>query len=194
MIGMSATSLTIQMSRAIALVALAALTGCATSKNAAPMAPKAAAAATPQQQAALLDEVKSLAGTWQMPPHDGQPGKDVVFAVTASGSAVREIMFPGTAMEMTNLYHMDGPTLVMTHYCAMGNQPRMRATAPAKAGEPIELKFDSVTNLAAPDQMYMGGMTLVFVDRDHFEEHWTSYTAGRPDGDHVDAFKLARKK
>ena len=33
----------------------------------------------------------------------------------------------GTPMEMVTLYHMDGAELVATHYCAMGNQPRMRA-------------------------------------------------------------------
>jgi hypothetical protein len=178
---------------ALALAALTLAGGCATRNNATPAAPKAVAAATPEQQAALLGRVKSLQGNWQMPPHDGQPGGDVVFAVTSNGSAVREIMFPGTPHEMTNVYHMDGPTLVMTHYCAMGNQPRMRAVAPAPHA-PIDLKFDSVTNLGAPDEMYMGGLQLVFIDPDHVEEHWTSYTAGKPAGAQVEAFKLARKK
>ncbi len=37
-------------------------------------------------------------------------------------------MYPGMEHEMTNMYTLDGNTLVMTHYCAGGNQPRMRAT------------------------------------------------------------------
>jgi len=178
--------------RPAALIVIALLAGCATHKAAAPTAPTPVAAATPAQQAALLDRVKALQGTWQTPPHDGEPGGDIVFAVTASGSAVREIMFPGTPMEMTNLYHMDGPTMVMTHYCAMGNQPRIRAVARGPH-DPIELKFDSVTNLSSADQPYMGGLTLTIKDADHIEESWTSYKAGQPEGEHA-AFQLTRKK
>jgi hypothetical protein len=172
-----------------AALALVLLAGCSTAGH----APKAVAAATPDQKAQLLERVKALQGTWQMPPHGGAQGGELVFAVTSNGSAVREIMLPGTKDEMTNIYHMDGPTLVMTHYCAMGNQPRMRAVA-SGPHDPIDLKFDSVSNLGAPDQMYMGSMKLVIVDADHIEEQWTSYTAGKPDGQHVESFKLARKK
>src|SRR4051794_18765367 len=82
--------------------------------------------ATPTQKAALIDRVKSLAGTWEMVRHDGT--KDtVVYQVSSNGSAVREVMFPGSKQEMTNMYTMDGSDLLMTHYCAMGNQPHMRA-------------------------------------------------------------------
>jgi hypothetical protein len=92
---------------------------------------------------------------------------------------------------MTNLYHMDGPSMVMTHYCAVGNQPKMRAVA-GGPHDPIELKFDSVTNLAS-NQTYMGGMKLVIVDRDHIEEHWSNFRPGNAAGEQV-AFKLTRKK
>ena len=44
---------------------------------------------------------------------------------TGGGSAVTETLFPGTAHEMMSVYHMDGDDLVLTHYCAGGNQPRM---------------------------------------------------------------------
>jgi hypothetical protein len=179
-------------SRSASILALALLAGCATHKTATPGAPTPVAAATPAQQAALLDRVKALQGTWQIPAHDGLPESTIVFAVTANGSAVREIMFPGTPMEMTNLYHMDGPTMIMTHYCAMGNQPRVRAVA-GGPHDPIDLKFDGVTNLSSPDQSYMGGLKLTIKDADHIEEAWTSYKAGQSEGEHA-AFQLTRKK
>jgi hypothetical protein len=177
------------MKRTTVALVLALLAGCSTANH----GPKAVATATPDQKAQLLDRVKALQGTWQIPPHDGQPASDVVFAVTSNGSAVREIMFPGSQHEMTNVYHMDGPTLVMTHYCAVGNQPRMRAIASGPS-DPIDLKFDSVTNLASPDQSYMGGLKLVFVDANHIEEHWTNYANGKPDAHQMDGFKLVRKQ
>ena len=33
----------------------------------------------------------------------------------------------GTPMEMLTVYHMQGKDLVATHYCVLGNQPRLKA-------------------------------------------------------------------
>ena len=125
--------------------------------------------------------MKSLAGTWEQTDDKGQKSVVSVFAVSSDGSVVREIMFPGTPHEMTNVYHLDGPSVVMTHYCAEGNQPRMRATGPDKPGA-IALKFDSVSNLTARDQQYMGELTLLLKDKDHIVEQWTSFKEGKKVG------------
>lgn len=149
----------------------AALVGCASGGA------RVVGTATPAQTAALLDRVKTLQGAWVMKDEKGQEQPASAFAVSSDGSIVREIMFAGSGHEMTNVYHMDGPTMLMTHYCALGNQPTMRAAA----GGPkvIDLKFDSVTNLHAPGDMYMGGMKLTFVDANHIKTDWTSYEAGK---------------
>jgi hypothetical protein len=69
--------------------------------------------------AASFDAVRGLEGTWESdkPGHDGKPML-LVFKVTANGSVVTETMFPGSQHEMLNTYHMDGDTLMVTHYCA----------------------------------------------------------------------------
>lgn len=146
--------------------------------------------ATPAQQAALLDRIKSLAGTWEGKAPDGTTGT-TIFQVTSSGSAVREIMLSGTEHEMTNMYTMDGPNLLMTHYCAMGNQPHMRAAA--GSGNRIEFKPAGVSNLTTPEKMYMGQMTIEFVDANHIKQHWQSLKKGQP-GDHNLTIELTRKK
>src|SRR5437868_15224505 len=76
-----------------------------------------------------LERLKKLAGTWVAADKDGKPTDQVVsvIKVTASGSAVHETLFPGQAHEMVSVYHRDGADLVMTHYCSLGNQPRMKA-------------------------------------------------------------------
>lgn len=152
---------------------------------------RVAGTATDQQRAVLFDRVRSLEGTWVMKDEKGQEHIASVFKVSSSGSVVREIMFPGTAHEMTNVYHMDGPTLVMTHYCAGGNQPRMRAIA--GDANTIHLKFDSVTNLGSADQVYMGGMVMTFVSADHVTADWTSYQGGKEILPHT-VFELHRQK
>ncbi len=153
------------------------LAGCASGGSHTTSTVAAVTAATPQQNAALLDQVKQLAGTWEMINEKGEAEPGSVFAVSSAGSVVREVMFPGTDHEMTNVYHMDGPTLVMTHYCAAGNQPRLRAVA----GKPgvIDLKLDSITNWTGGKQEYMGELTLTIKDKDHMSQTWASFVDGK---------------
>lgn len=128
----------------------------------------------------LFDPVKALAGNWQRTDEKGETDS-TQFAVTAAGTSVREVMFPGTPHEMTNMYHLDGNALVVTHYCAGGNQPRMRARA--REGNKIAFHFDSVSDLRDANGEYMGELTLEFVDADHFVEHWRSYAKGTTSGE-----------
>lgn len=170
------------------ILPVALLGACATSTH--PVVP----AATPAQQAVLLDKMKTLEGEWTMPDEKGVIQMASVFRVTAAGSAVREVMFPGTPHEMTNMYHMDGPTMVMTHYCAIGNQPSMRAQP--GDGKTVEFVPDSVWNLTSKDGGYMGGLKVTFVDNDHVLFSWTHYKDGVPQdaGGHNPVFTLTRKK
>ena len=54
------------------------------------------------------------------------PGVVHEFKTSAAGTVVMETMNPGTGHEMINMYHVDGDDLLLTHYCAGNNQPRMR--------------------------------------------------------------------
>lgn len=145
----------------------------------------------PAPAEAALGLLRGLQGEWEMVDEQGQRQPGVVFAPTAGGHVVREIMFPGQAHEMTNAYHCDGGTLVMTHYCAVGNQPRMRAQAP-KDHKTFEFRFDSVTNLRDVEATYMGTMTLVIVDADTIREEWGHMQGGKPGAPAIFTFK--RKK
>jgi hypothetical protein len=145
----------------------------------------------PAKRKPLLDSVKALEGTWEA---KGEKAEVLVceFKVTAAGSAVREIMFPGTAQEMTNVYCLDGNGLALTHYCAMGNQPRMRASA--RVGNQIAFGAATVSDMESPDEMYMGEMTLEFVDPDHICEHWRTYVKGVLQKDQGVDIALTRRK
>lgn len=123
------------------------------------------------EQAAAMDSLAQLEGTWEMEGPDGSAA-EITFASSSNGSVVREVMFPGTPSEMTNLYHMDGDKLVCTHYCAAGNQPRMVASAMGE--DAFDFRIESVSNLLDSHDHYMGGLKLVMVDENTLEEHWTS--------------------
>jgi hypothetical protein len=151
---------------------------------------KAAAGKNPR-----LELLKKLAGTWVALDKDGKPTEQVVsvFKVTANGSAVQETIFPGTPHEMVTVYHLDGKDLVLTHYCAFGNQPHLKAdpTAPPKK---LVFKFVSGANIdpSKDDHMHEGSITVL--DDNSIEWSWLAWSSGKPVEDHKVLMKLARKK
>jgi len=114
---------------------------------------------------ARLEFLKSLAGSWSAPAHEGAVGESLFeFRVTAGGTAIEEREFVGTAHEMMTVYYMDGGELKATHYCMLGNQPRARA---AKSESKSELRFDCdgvPGNSASHDEMHIHGWTLKLND------------------------------
>jgi hypothetical protein len=128
---------------------------------------------------AALGQLSMLDGDWQFIDENGDDvdGLMCTFNFTSNNSVVREVMFPGGDNEMTNLYHMDGQSIVCTHYCAAGNQPRMVATGMQTGddGTSFDFKLDSVSNLRPEHDHFMGGMKLVFTDDNTLEQHWTSF-------------------
>ncbi len=95
-----------------------------------------------------LEKMKKLAGTWLAADKDGKPTDQVasIIKVTAGGSAVHETLFPGQPQEMVSVYTVDGPDLIMTHYCVLGNQPRMKADPNSSANQ-IVFQFAGGGNL-----------------------------------------------
>src|SRR5262245_5231103 len=142
-----------------------------------------------------LEKLKKLAGTWVAADKDGKPTDQVVsvIKVTAAGSAVHETLFPGQAMEMVSVYHLDKGDLVMTHYCALGNQPRMKAD-PASPSNQIRWQFAGGTNLDPAKDAHMHGATVTFVDDDHIEIAGEAWEGGKPSENHCGTMKLTRKK
>lgn len=127
-----------------------------------------------------FEQLSKLVGTWKMVA-DGGPGDGSIieFKMTAAGSVVMETMFPGTDHEMVNLYAIDGEDLLVTHYCGAGNQPRMKLVS-ADNGV-LAFEFKDATNLASPQDMYMGGLKLIVADGKLAEE-WTHFDKGKVAG------------
>ena len=134
-------------------------------------------AASPERDAEMFARIAALEGEWEPAADDAVMPYTAVFVVSSGGSVVREIMFPGEPHEMTNLYHMDGRDLVLTHYCAVGNQPRMiaREARQTAEGTVYEFDFDSVSNLRPEHDHYMGTMTLTLLHDGTIRQDWRSY-------------------
>jgi hypothetical protein len=142
-----------------------------------------------------LERMKKLAGTWVAVGPDGKPTEQVVsvIKVTAGGSAVHETLFPDTPQEMVSVYYQDGADLVMTHYCMLGNQPRMKAD-PKSPADKIHFRFAGGSNLDPAKDKHMHEGTLTFIDDDHIEFSGVAWEDGKPMKGHDCGMKLARKK
>ncbi len=170
---------------------LAGLVGCATGGGARAVAPASA-----EQKTSLLGAVQKLNGQWETMDEKGQWGPYGSFTAGSGGTAVREVMFPGTEHEMTNMYTMDGDAVLMTHYCAMGNQPHMKCRQATKHSDgSVSLAFEpaGVSDLNAGDEAYMGKMTLTSNADGTLTQEWWQIKQGKVTGEHHMVFKLRRK-
>lgn len=142
-----------------------------------------------------LEKLKTLVGTWVSADKDGKPTEEVfsVVKLTAGGSAVHETIFPGQPHEMVSIYTADGPDLVMTHYCMLGNQPRMKASTKALTNK-INFEFVGGSNLDPKKDKHMHAATLTIVDADHIEIEGIGWENGAPAKEMCNGMKLIRKK
>jgi hypothetical protein len=142
-----------------------------------------------------LERMKKLAGTWVAADKDGKPTDMVVsvIKVTSGGSIVHETLFPNQPHEMVSVYQVDGPDLVMTHYCMLGNQPHLKAD-PKSPENQICFKFAGGANLDPAKDKHMHDSTLTFIDKDHIVVTGVAWEGGKADKDHCIEMKLVRKK
>jgi hypothetical protein len=135
-----------------------------------------------------FDQLKALAGTWEGKNSQSEP-MQVSFKVTSNGSAIMSEII-GHGENMVSMIHFDGPNkLMLTHYCAAKNQPRMVAS-PSADGKTITFNFLDATNLATPDAGHMSRVAITILDADHHQEEWTFADHGK---EMKEVFDLHRK-
>jgi hypothetical protein len=149
-----------------------------------------------------FDELKSLAGTWRGKPEgegveaeaEAEKVDEVIheFRVSAAGTVVMETMGPGTDHEMINMYHVDGDDLVLTHYCAGGNQPTMRLDREKSTVAKLVFDFTGGTNLDPAVDAHIHSAEIKLGDPKKLESIWESYAGGKKAG--TMTFHLARSE
>jgi hypothetical protein len=156
-------------------------------------------------------KVKTLAGTWKSEItglHKAGGGKEtsgeykqrekheedapVIYKVTGAGSALMETQFPGSNHEMVSVYHLDGDELRMTHYCAVGNQPRVKLDKANSTPDQLIFVFDGGTNLDPQKDMHIHGVKITFHEDGKVTSAWEGYMEGKSAG--TTTFSLTRQK
>jgi len=121
-----------------------------------------------------FERLKALAGAWEG-VGEGMEHCTTSFELLSNGSALMERLSLMAGVVMVNLYHPDGDAVVMTHYCASGNQPRMRC---AKDGASLAFTMADITNWKKGEAR-MSAVTVVLVDSDHMKQEWVSDEGGK---------------
>lgn len=147
----------------------------------------------PSKHSAEFEKLKALEGRWEgSMVHEGKPDDlTVTYHLTSGGTAVVETISPGTPHEMVSVYHDENGKLVMTHYCMIGNQPKL-AMVGSKANE-IDLDFAKDNVLRPESEDHMHSLDIVFIDGDTLVERWGSMHEGKKVDEKV-VMKLSRVK
>lgn len=133
---------------------------------------------------------KTLAGDWQAGAgheHGGSgasnPDSFLTFRTKAAGSAVVQTTRLGQPGEMESVIHMDGDTLLLTHYCALQNAPVLQFQKSSKPGE-IKFVFKGGTNFDPKVDAHFHEGTFQVKDKNTVEQTFTVYANGKasPEG------------
>ena len=100
-----------------------------------------------------------------------------------------EITGHGTE-DMITMFYLDGPDkLLLTHYCTIGNQPRMQASL-SPDGKTLTFDFMDATNLTSPDAGHMRRVVIAMPNAGHHTEEWSFSDHGK---ERKEVFDLHRK-
>lgn len=128
------------------------------------------------QPAPVLPEfelLKGLVGEWKAVGEGAQSSTS--FELLSNGSALVERLKPGPDETMVNVYVADGGAVVMTHYCAAGNQPRYRGS---KKDSGLAFTMTDITGWEKGEPR-MSAVTITMPDADHMNEEWTTEMNGK---------------
>jgi hypothetical protein len=131
-----------------------------------------------------FDRLKTLEGQWDATTPEGKTR--ITYQLISNGTALMETI---VSENMVSVYHADGNAILMTHYCAAGNQPRMLAQA--AGGNVMTFLYVDAANLKSSADGHMHRLVITFKDADHVTEEWTWKQGGK---ETISEFQLQRVK
>jgi hypothetical protein len=130
---------------------------------------------------AAFTQLQTLVGEWEGKTEKGRALK-VSYRLTANNTVLIETWTLGPQRESLTLYHLDNESLIATHYCPVGNQPRLRFK---EGGSPslFVFEFVSATNLAKPEAAHQHRFEMELLDPNSYarSETYLENGAGEPE-------------
>lgn len=126
---------------------------------------------------AAFDKLKTLVGDWEARDGVSYGGKPirVSYKVVSGGTSLMETYYQVGAdyIDMVTIYHLDGDTLMLSHFCDVNNQVRMRAEPVTGEAGTISFNYLDATNLSVSNKEVINKVQIIFRDKDHFTQAWT---------------------
>jgi hypothetical protein len=165
------------------------------------LAPTIGLRADAAQAEAAFQRLKSLAGNWEGMRHGegsaeteaesaSAPNVTHVFRIASAGTVVMETMSPGNDDEMINMYHLDGKALMVTHYCAGGNQPAMLLNPMRSSEDKLYFELIGGTNFDPEVDPHIHSIEIDLRGPDSIYSVYESYDGGSSAG--TMSFELVR--
>ena len=110
---------------------------------------------SPLQDAHAFERLSAIAGSWESTT-DGAT-TTASYELVSRGSALVETWVTAGGTRTLTVYHPDHETVLLTHYCAQGNQARLRLTA--ATGRSFQFEREDATNVL-PDQSILTLLAL----------------------------------
>ncbi len=128
-----------------------------------------------------FERMKLLAGSWEGMMDMGKETMKVTtsYRVTSNGSALIETVFEGAPHEMVTVYHDDSHHQVnFTHYCSLGNQPKMTLTS--MNGDTLSFSLSQDSDIDEAHDQHMHAAAMTFNGNDQITQQWTKSEPGKP--------------
>ena len=127
-----------------------------------------------------FERMKQLLGSWEGTIDMGKGPEKVTasYALTSGGSAIVETVFEGEKHEMVTVYHDNSRRqLNMTHYCMLGNQPKMMLISAENNEMTFDLSKDADIDVAKESHMH--SLKLIVGEKDTMVQEWTQFEGGK---------------
>ncbi len=111
----------------------------------------------------VFETLKMLIGDWQV-THDHGRISTVNYEMRCNNSVIVETWALKPGIDSLTLYHMDGDDFIATHYCPLGNQPRLLFTG--LEGGKYKFETQSVANLTDPARDHCRAFDFEIVGKD----------------------------
>ena len=131
-----------------------------------------------------FEKLKALVGTWEgkaihgVKKGEAEMKSTVVYELTSGGTALIEKLMPGTPHEMVSMYSSAraGKDVTMTHYCSLGNQPKMKLK---KANDGVYVfEMQGNEGISSPKEMHMHALTIT-LKGDKLKQEWVNFADGK---------------
>ncbi len=120
-------------------------------------------AKAPVNAVTAFENLSSLVGIWKRKDSDGADFK-IEFELTANNSVLVERWIRKDKTHSLTIYHLDKESLLATHYCPQGNQPRLKMQSSVDDTR-MGFEFMDATNLENPDQSHQHSLSFDLSNR-----------------------------